>query len=303
MAIQDAIDYAKERLNDPLRGRHLFMSLVTYEILQGQGELYWYILDCFLTVTDTFANKDFSLYLELETPDGKIIRTTALRKKLAVFKEHILSGNYSEIDFAIIDETKVRAGLNTRWLGYLRPVVIRTYRWEEMDVHGATFLEFGVTQWLAKLIGVERIQNLLIDCLQKTCQETEIVTGFITHDFFWPQGVVVTPHERYTDRAMNIHTSWLRGLLRGYFWGNLLSEKHVEALGGIDSIIKYAPCYKVSKVGEKNVFLQLTPSIFDFSDEALSKLKDYFKPILATKTKETDPMGYIGTRYIPDKAE
>jgi hypothetical protein len=139
--------------------------------------------------------------------------------------------------------------------------------------------------------------------MQKICQEIDVVTGFITHDRYWPEGITVTAHERYTRHSLYTDSSYLKNLFRGYFWGNLLSEKHIETLGGFESVVKNAPCCQVSKVGEKNVFLQLTPSILDFSDEALTKLKDYFRPILAKKVKESDPRGYNDFRFIPDKED
>ena len=292
--------WSEQVLKNRLYDRYLFMSLISYETLAGKGDLLWYILDSFLTATNALANKDYEVYLELESIEGKTVRTTALGKKIEEFKERILSGQNPELVLAIKDTEKSRL---PGWLGYQRPVVI-ILRWSEyVEIQGATFLEFGVTQWFANLIGVERIQNLLIDCMRKTCQEIDVVTGFITHDRFWPEGISCTSHERYTDHYLNPDNSWLKDLFRGYFWGNLLSEKHIETLGGFESIVRNAPCCQVSKVGEKNVFLQLTPSILDFSDEALTKLKDYFRPILAKKIKDTDPRGYSYLRFIPDKED
>lgn len=291
------IEQAKEnRLHD----RHLYMSLISYETLAGKGDLLWYILDSFLTATNALANKDYEVYLELESIEGKTVRTTALGKKIEEFKERILSGQNPDLLLSIDDTSKSKL---PGWLGYERPVVIFLGWNEYVETNGATLLEFGVTQWFASLLGVERIQNLLINCMQKICQEIDVVTGFITHDRYWPEGISVTAHERYTRHCLSPDNSWLKHLFRGYFWGNLLSEKHIETLGGFESIVRNAPCCQVSIVGEKNVFLQLTPSILDFSDEALTKLKDYFRPILAKKIKDTDPRGYSYLRFIPDKED
>ena len=286
----------KNRLHD----LHLFMSLISYETLAGKGDLLWYILDSFLTATNALANKDYEVYLELESIEGKTVRTTALGKKIEEFKERILSGQNPELVLSIDDTSKSKL---PGWLRYQRPVVIFLEWNEYVETNGATLLEFGITQWFANLIGVERIQNLLINCMQKICQEIDVVTGFITHDRYWPEGITVTAHERYTRHSLYTDSSYLKNLFRGYFWGNLLSEKHIETLGGFESVVKNAPCCQVSKVGEKNVFLQLTPSILDFSDEALTKLKDYFRPILAKKVKESDPRGYNDFRFIPDKED
>lgn len=85
---------------------------------------------------------------------------------------------------------------------------------------------------------------------------------------------------------------------RGYFWGNILTEKHIEKLGGIGSIKNKAPCYNIEEIKFGNrsaVYLQLTPNINNYTDEQLVQLRDYIKPILHVSNydeiKRLDPEG------------
>ena len=71
--------------------------------------------------------------------------------------------------------------------------------------------------------------------------------------------------------------------LRGYFWGNVLSEKHVERLGGIDRIKEEAPCYLVEEIqsGDRQlVYLQTTERLEDLPEVKRFKIKQYLMPLL-----------------------
>ena len=71
--------------------------------------------------------------------------------------------------------------------------------------------------------------------------------------------------------------------LRGYFWGNVLSEKHIERLGGIEKIQEEAPCYLVEKLdrgGRQRVYLQATERLGEFTEEKRMELKKYLEPLL-----------------------
>ena len=275
--------------------RNLFMSAASYEPLAGKSELLWYLLDSIVTSVGALTNKKYKAQLQIETSEGKIMTTLALRKKVKKFKELILNSDLQMLSFTAIDTTKP-----PEMVSYLELANI----YIETDLDGETsFFQLGVREWYATAAGVDRFQNLLVNCLFEVCRNIDVVAGFITHDLHWP-GLVVTAHERHIGFPGLVHTADYKDHFRGYFWGNLLSENHIRALGGIENIVRNAPCYQVKEVdGSRNVYLQLTESILDFSDEKLSQLKDYFKPILRTKQKQTDPRAYHYLRYIPDKGE
>ena len=105
------------------------------------------------------------------------------------------------------------------------------------------------------------------------------VTGYITLD----HAGVNSPYEDSIGLAYTRAAREFRKKLRGYYWGNFLSQEHILELGGVDRIKQDAPCHKVEELssGEGNIiYLQLTPDIEDFSDAALRALKNYLKPLL-----------------------
>ena len=274
--------------------KNLIMSAASYESLEGKGELLWYLLDQIVTSVGALTKENFKAHLQIETVEGKLMTTLALRKKANKFKEQILNNNLQMLSFTTFDPTRL---VMMGSIQELANIYIYT------DLNGETsFLHLSVREWYATAIGIGHFQNLLVNCLFEICKEIDVVAGFITHDLLTP-GLVETPHERYIDFPGLVHTADYKDHFRGYFWGNLLSENHIRALGGIENIVRNAPCYQVKEVGSRNVYLQLTESILDFSDEKLSQLKDYFKPILRTKQKQTDPRAYHYLRYIPDKGK
>jgi hypothetical protein len=271
--------------------RNLFMSAASYESLEGKGEFLWYLVDSIVASIGALTNDKIEAQLQIETSEGKVLTTLALRKKVQKFKELILNNDLNILAFTAIDTTK--------------PLEMVSYT-ELADIYiytplsgGASFYQIGFREWYALDFGVDRFQNLLVNLLFDVCRNIDVVAGFVTHDIYWP-GLIVTAHERHIGFPGLVKTADYKDHFRGYFWGNLLSENHVHALGGIENIVRNAPCYQVKEVGNRNVYLQLTESILDFSDEKLARLKDYFKPILRTKQKETDPRGYDYLRYIPD---
>ena len=73
-------------------------------------------------------------------------------------------------------------------------------------------------------------------------------------------------------------------LARGYYWGNILTEKHIEALGGEEAFAANVPHHILEKLPMKDgrlaYYIQLTPNVFFFEPEKYLALKDYLKPIL-----------------------
>ena len=73
-------------------------------------------------------------------------------------------------------------------------------------------------------------------------------------------------------------------LARGYYWGNILTEKHIEALGGEETFVANVPHHILEKLPMKDgrlaYYIQLTPNVFFFEPEKYLALKDYLKPIL-----------------------
>jgi hypothetical protein len=134
------------------------------------------------------------------------------------------------------------------------------------------------------------IQKAWVDLVRGGARAFSVATGYLTVDHVDD----ASPYEQ------SIGRDWLDGLeesrvlLRGYYWGNILSKRHVSALGGIEGIQEEVPCAVVEDLlaepGEL-VYLQLTHDLDDLPDEALRRLRDYLEPLLPTATRD---FRYIG---------
>jgi hypothetical protein len=72
-------------------------------------------------------------------------------------------------------------------------------------------------------------------------------------------------------------------VVRGFFWGNILSSGHIAALGGLDAVMANAPvasAVDLSTGQHERVYLQLSDDLFDVTDEAEEQLREYFAPVL-----------------------
>lgn len=69
---------------------------------------------------------------------------------------------------------------------------------------------------------------------------------------------------------------------RGYLWGNLLSQRHVATLGGLDAVVRDAPfaVRRVLDADTATVYLQATDDVNTFDDEVLRTIRSYLAPLL-----------------------
>jgi hypothetical protein len=123
----------------------------------------------------------------------------------------------------------------------------------------------------------QELQDRLVDVMKAAAVTCNGSYGHITFDR------TMHAYEDAVGRSFVKGTTECREWARGYYWGNFLSRVHIERVGGIDRVLKEAPCYLVEDLsggrGEL-VYLQLTPSVVDFSDEELRALRDFLAPVL-----------------------
>lgn len=67
----------------------------------------------------------------------------------------------------------------------------------------------------------------------------------------------------------------------GYFWGNVLSQKHLEKLGGFERI-KEQGFYKV-EMWNDDVYIQTTQDIFAYTINDAKKIREFLLPIFPPK--------------------
>lgn len=146
------------------------------------------------------------------------------------------------------------------------------------------------------------VQNMLKETFINVFKELNGVVGYINmglpHATLAPNA---TSFEGLQGYYFTEYSHMFGNNARGYFWGNILTEKHIERLGGIGVIKEKAPCFFVDDFvlgdGRKAVYFQLTEDINLYTDEQLKNLRDFLKPILPEENMDyingADPDGQI----------
>ncbi len=146
----------------------------------------------------------------------------------------------------------------------------------------------------------EDVQKMIKDVMIHAFEDLNGVIGYVNvgnpHATIAPNQ---TPFEGILGLDFTSQSQMFSTHARGYFWGNILTEKHIEKLGGIHAIKEKAPCYQVDDFvfgdGRKAVYLQLTEDINLYTDGQLKRLRDFLKPILPEINmryiNESDPNG------------
>jgi hypothetical protein len=121
------------------------------------------------------------------------------------------------------------------------------------------------------------VQEYFVSLLRRTAVTARASTGYITLD------ASPDPYERRygLNGTRGRRSSGTR--LRGDYWANILSERHIQVLGGMDEIRDQAPCHIVEDLSDGREtlgYLQLTPDLNRFDDEKLRALRDYLSPLL-----------------------
>lgn len=129
------------------------------------------------------------------------------------------------------------------------------------------------------------VQDKYIDLIEIVIKEICCVGGFITVDNI-AYNCGTSPYEEYIGLAYRWASCDFRKYFRGYFWGNFLSKDHINILGGVEEVIKFAPVFRVKQYNDKSAFLQLTDDINYFDVNQLRDLAIYLKSLLPPQGKD-----------------
>jgi hypothetical protein len=128
------------------------------------------------------------------------------------------------------------------------------------------------------------VQAALVNIAKQAFSQLRGVTGYIALDCIGAGGSA-SPYEQTIGlsapgAAVNRHTNEQLFLkrTRGYFWGNFLSQTHVDILGG-EAMLAQAPVIQVEQVGH-GYYLQLSEDINTIDLTQLRKLKSFLEPVL-----------------------
>lgn len=158
-------------------------------------------------------------------------------------------------------------------------ILLNLFSKESIDAE-KSHIEFSVVQWIYGEIIPNYVANAYVNLICNITNSIHSIGGIITLDDMGTFSRCHTAHERYTKQTLEQALKRSDKYFRGYQWGNVLSDKHVEILGGREKVEKEAPVYKTILLNDGGMFLQLTKDINDVKDDDLRRLKHYFKPIL-----------------------
>lgn len=123
------------------------------------------------------------------------------------------------------------------------------------------------------------VARQVVEWLVWTAREMRVARGFITQDFW----VAPDPYAA----AVGVNSlDVLRSCdetVRGYYWGLLLSDRHVKRLGGLPRVLADAPVYRAEDVSLPDhtlVYLQLTERPDMVEERHLAQLRDFLQPVL-----------------------
>jgi hypothetical protein len=67
---------------------------------------------------------------------------------------------------------------------------------------------------------------------------------------------------------------------RGAHWVTLLSDHHIDVLGGVDRVVREAPCEICEVLGLGRIYLQLPGDPFTVDPAHVDALEDFLRPVL-----------------------
>jgi len=125
-----------------------------------------------------------------------------------------------------------------------------------------------------------RFQEQLIGHMIAAAEVTGASTGFISSD---EPGPAETSYELQIDRDQDLGLAESDRWLRGVFWCTLLSQGHLDALGGIERVEREAPVARTRRLRGRNgplLLLQASDDLDGFDAATLAPLREFLAPVL-----------------------
>ncbi|MGC9025825.1 MAG: hypothetical protein ACP5NB_13525 [Chloroflexia bacterium] len=255
---------------------HVVMNLATYEDLWKRGEeLLWFVEQGYERILQKLPRRADKVIL-YGSPVGKISNRQFIfnEKNWARFRKELREGKLGYFALSLWLECRDNP---ERVAPYGAGIHIYTYP----DYPGhASILMLGAERPFYGEQPLDAWQEEWVDLACEAFVRFHGATGFIIVDASsWRE-----PSSPYEGEARVIGAEYhFRSKVRGYYWGNFLSREHIERLGGLEAVLREAPCYLVRDLSDGEdwrAYLQLTAKMEDVPEEALRALRDYLRPLL-----------------------
>lgn len=277
------------------------MDLATYEDLPKRGEdIIWFVEQSYERIFQRLPRRPDKAIL-YGSPVGKISNRQFIfnEKNWARFRQDLLEGKLGvfslELWFTRSDDPSATPyGAGVSMYSFLPGYPGR-----------ASLLTVGVEKPLYEEQPLDMWQEEWVTLACRAFVRFKGATGYLTVDATTWRDSHISPYEGVAHiNYLEVHRE-LHVRVRGYYWGNLLSRGHLERLGGLDAVMREAPCCLVRDLSDREewrAYLQLTPSIEDTPQEALRALRDYLQPLLPEgRPLRWDPRYDLPHRLVYDE--
>lgn len=132
------------------------------------------------------------------------------------------------------------------------------------------------------------LQQTLVNWVAKVFTETKGCTGFIMYDNCPWHSSTNSPYEILRRTSPSLNMPYYDKRTRGYYWGNFLTQAHLDQIGGLESL-RQLPIYRIDQLGN-GYYVQLTENIEYIPRSLLVDVAQLFAPILPQASERMPPL-------------
>jgi hypothetical protein len=125
---------------------------------------------------------------------------------------------------------------------------------------------------------------------------TNACTGYISYDNYF-YGGTDSPYEMVIRCAPGMNMPKCRTQTRGYYWGNFLTDAHLEPIGGLERL-QQVPVHHIEHL-PNGYYVQLSENMTDIPRPVLEEIAHLFAPILPQPNPRVPP-GENVYRFVLD---
>lgn len=160
------------------------------------------------------------------------------------------------------------------------PIAGTVYRVWETAPAGPATIEFDIDRIELGARLTPEWQSMLVEWACGLFASQRGLVGYITLDAVMADVYGgQSPYERATQLDYHSAESHFDKKVRGYYWGNLLNEAHVELLGGAN-VLARSPVHEVRSLPNGGYYLQATPTIDEMPPKTRQMLRQFLSPLL-----------------------
>lgn len=140
------------------------------------------------------------------------------------------------------------------------------------------------------------LQETVVAMSKQIFVTTNACTGYISYDNYSSVGSA-SPYEMVVRCAPGMNMPRCRTQTRGYYWGNFLTDTHLEPIGGLERL-KQLPVHHIEHL-PNGYYVQLSEDMTDIPRPVLEEIAHLFSPILPPPNPRVPP-GENVYRFVLD---